>query len=73
MGVEVHFFAAQTMRMKIQLAFTEVPEESHASLRDALCQSIGTLGGEHTLFSCPLGLLLTVMYTLLGCPVTPDH
>ena len=53
-GSEVHFFAAQTMRMKIQLAFTEVPEESHASLRDALCHSIGTLGGTSPLLCSPL-------------------
>lgn len=69
----MHFFAAQTMRMKIQLAFTEVPEESHASLRDALCQSIGTLGGKHVLSSCPSVSMLVVMHTLLGCPVTPDQ
>jgi len=34
--VESCYFAAQTMRSKIQYAFQELPEDSHLSLRDSL-------------------------------------
>jgi transportin-3 len=33
---EVHFFAAQTMRKKVQRAFHELPAAAHTSLRDSL-------------------------------------
>mmetsp|Transcript_24905 Transcript_24905/g.64871 ORF Transcript_24905/g.64871 Transcript_24905/m.64871 type:complete len:944 (-) Transcript_24905:110-2941(-) len=52
------FFAAQTMRMKVQAAFTEVPEDSRDSLRDALCASISTLGGRSRNIAVQLALAI---------------
>jgi transportin-3 len=34
--LESCYFAAQTMRTKVQLNFNELPKESHDSLRDSL-------------------------------------
>uniref|UniRef100_A0A1B6DC68 Transportin-3 n=1 Tax=Clastoptera arizonana TaxID=38151 RepID=A0A1B6DC68_9HEMI len=38
--VESCYFAAQTMRTKIQLAFHELPTDAHTSLRDSLMEHI---------------------------------
>lgn len=35
------YFAAQTMKSKIQHSFFELPQESHASLRDSLLEHVG--------------------------------
>ena len=37
LDVETCYFAAQTMRSKIQYSFHELPPEAHVSLRRALC------------------------------------
>nr|CAD7573032.1 unnamed protein product [Timema californicum] len=39
--LESCYFAAQTMRTKIQLSFHELPPEAHTSLRDSLMEHIG--------------------------------
>lgn len=39
--LESCYFAAQTMRTKIQLSFHELPAEAHNSLRDSLMEHIG--------------------------------
>ncbi|PNF38379.1 Transportin-3 [Cryptotermes secundus] len=39
--LESCYFAAQTMRTKIQLSFHELPTEAHNSLRDSLLEHIG--------------------------------
>lgn len=36
--LESYYFAAQTMRTKIQYSFHELPPEAHTSLRDSLIQ-----------------------------------
>lgn len=41
--VECCYFAAQTMRTKIQLAFHELPPEAHNSLRDSLLEHISKI------------------------------
>uniref|UniRef100_A0A8C0BRM3 Transportin 3 n=1 Tax=Buteo japonicus TaxID=224669 RepID=A0A8C0BRM3_9AVES len=41
--VESCYFAAQTMKMKIQTSFYELPTDSHASLRDSLLSHIQNL------------------------------
>lgn len=38
--LESCYFAAQTMRTKIQMSFHELPAESHNSLRDSLMEHI---------------------------------
>ncbi|XP_070539739.1 transportin-3-like [Ptychodera flava] len=45
-NVESSYFAAQTMRTKIQYAFHELPADSHASLRDSLIAHIEQLSAE---------------------------
>ncbi|XP_015607153.1 transportin-3 isoform X2 [Cephus cinctus] len=45
--LESCYFAAQTMRTKIQLSFHELPTEAHASLRDSLMEHISQIN-EHT-------------------------
>ncbi|XP_063222525.1 transportin-3 [Bacillus rossius redtenbacheri] len=39
--LESCYFAAQTMRTKIQLSFHELPSDAHVSLRDSLLEHIG--------------------------------
>lgn len=39
--LESCYFAAQTMRSKIQYSFLELPQEAHVSLRDSLVDHIG--------------------------------
>lgn len=41
--VESCYFAAQTMKMKIETLFYELPTDSHASLRDSLLTHIQNL------------------------------
>ncbi|XP_058272862.1 transportin-3 [Hemibagrus wyckioides] len=41
--VESCYFAAQTMKMKIQTAFYELPQETHLALRDSLLSHIQNL------------------------------
>lgn len=41
--VESCYFAAQTMKMKIQTSFFELPPESHNALRDSLLSHIQNL------------------------------
>jgi hypothetical protein len=72
---DVHFFAAQIMKTKIQSAFTEVPEDAHESLRDALCASIGTLAGTGTCtpphhIAAPCPSHLAILYAKRVPPVT---
>lgn len=38
--VESCYFAAQTMRTKVQMYFHELPAESHGSLRDSIMEHI---------------------------------
>lgn len=45
-GLESCYFAAQTMRTKIQYAFHELPVNSHQSLRDSLLDHGGKLNSE---------------------------
>lgn len=45
--VQSCYFAAQTMRTKIQLSFHELPPEAHTSLRDSLMDHILQIN-EHT-------------------------
>lgn len=45
--IESCYFAAQTMRTKIQLSFHELPLEAHTSLRDSLMEHISQIN-EHT-------------------------
>lgn len=45
--IESCYFAAQTMRTKIQLSFHELPAEAHNSLRDSLMDHISQIN-EHT-------------------------
>ncbi|KAG7213831.1 hypothetical protein KM043_003045 [Ampulex compressa] len=45
--MESCYFAAQTMRTKIELSFQELPIESHTSLRDSLMNHISQIN-EHT-------------------------
>lgn len=45
--VQSCYFAAQTMRTKIQLCFQELPVEAHTSLRDSLMNHISQIN-EHT-------------------------
>ena len=45
--VQSCYFAAQTMRTKIQLCFQELPVEAHISLRDSLMNHISQIN-EHT-------------------------
>lgn len=46
-NIESCYFAAQTMRTKIQLSFHELPQEAHISLRDSLLEHISQIN-EHT-------------------------
>mgnify|MGYP002715730952 CR=1 FL=1 len=39
-NLESYYFAAQTMRTKIQYSFHELPPEAHISLRDSLIQYV---------------------------------
>lgn len=41
--VESCYFAAQTMKMKIQMSFYELPPETHNALRDSLLTHIQNL------------------------------
>lgn len=41
--VESCYFAAQTMKMKIQTSFFELPPETHAALRDSLLSHVQNL------------------------------
>lgn len=41
--VESCYFAAQTMKMKIQTSFYELPPETHIALRDSLLSHIQSL------------------------------
>lgn len=41
--VESCYFAAQTMKMKIQTSFFELPPETHIALRDSLLSHIQSL------------------------------
>lgn len=45
--IESCYFAAQTMRTKIQSSFHELPTEAHTSLRDSLMDHISQIN-EHT-------------------------
>ncbi|KAK2580863.1 hypothetical protein KPH14_005937 [Odynerus spinipes] len=42
-NIESCYFAAQTMRTKIQLSFHELPPEAHTSLRDSLMEHISQI------------------------------
>ncbi|XP_046388483.1 transportin-3 [Ischnura elegans] len=44
--LECCYFAAQTMRTKIQLSFHELPSESHTSLRDSLIEHISQVNDQ---------------------------
>lgn len=44
--LESCYFAAQTMRSKVQLSFHELPPESHASLRDSLIEHISRVNDD---------------------------
>lgn len=45
--VESYYFAAQTLRTKIQLSFHELPSTTHNSLRSSLMDHISQIN-EHT-------------------------
>jgi len=44
--LESCYFAAQTMRTKVQLNFNELPKESHDSLRDSLMEHISQVSDQ---------------------------
>jgi transportin-3 len=44
--LESCYFAAQTMRTKVQLNFNELPKESHDSLRDSLMDHISQVSDQ---------------------------
>ncbi|CAG0883896.1 unnamed protein product [Cyprideis torosa] len=46
LSLETCYFAAQTMRSKMQVSFYELPPESHASLRDSLLQHLACVTNE---------------------------
>jgi len=43
LDVESCYFAAQTMRSKIQYSFSELPPEAHSSLRDSLLEHVSAV------------------------------
>ncbi|KAK7108377.1 transportin-3-like isoform X2 [Littorina saxatilis] len=45
-SLESCYFAAQTMRTKIQYAFHELPQTSHQSLRDSLLEHVSKISAE---------------------------
>lgn len=72
--VESCYFAAQTMKMKIQFAFFELPADTHASLRDSLLTHIETLKDVSPVIVTQLALaiadLALQMATWKGCVQT---
>ena len=60
--VESCYFAAQTMKMKIQTSFYELPQDTHNALRDSLLTHIQNLKDLSpiivTQVSCFLGIFL---------------
>ncbi|XP_059842985.1 transportin-3 [Hypanus sabinus] len=69
--VELCYFAAQTMKMKIQTSFNELPPETHASLRDSLLTHIQNLKDVSPVIVTQLALaiadLALQMATWKGC------
>lgn len=66
------YFAAQTMRIKIQHSFHELPEESHASLRDSLLQHIDHITPEtNTIITKQLCLALSNVILLMATWIKP--
>lgn len=68
--VESCYFAAQTMKMKIQTSFYELPPETHNALRDSLLTHIQNLKDLSpiivTQVSCPENMLLQVTRSTVG-------
>lgn len=68
--VESCYFAAQTMKMKIQTSFYELPPETHNALRDSLLTHIQNLKDLSpiivTQVSCPENMLLQVTRSPVG-------
>lgn len=62
-NIESCYFAAQTMRTKIQQSFHELPQESHVSLRNSLMEHISQID-EHTNSAIATQVLL--LYILLN-------
>lgn len=60
--VQSCYFAAQTMRTKIQLSFHELPPEAHASLRDSLMENILKIN-EHT--NNAIVTQVSILYSLI--------
>lgn len=61
--VESCYFAAQTMKMKIQTAFYELPQETHLALRDSLLSHIQNLKDLSPIIITQVILLFPVPFT----------
>ncbi|KAG8222278.1 hypothetical protein J437_LFUL003259 [Ladona fulva] len=65
--LESCYFAAQTMRTKIQLSFHELPPESHISLRDSLIEHISQVNEQtNTIIVTQLCLALADLALLMA-------
>lgn len=64
-NIESCYFAAQTMRTKIQLSFHELPQEAHTSLRDSLMEHISQIN-EHT-NSAIVTQVFMFIYSFINC------
>lgn len=72
--VESCYFAAQTMKMKIQTSFFELPPESHNALRDSLLSHIQNLKDLSPIIvtqvgNCAISLRVSCLRPTLTCPV----
>lgn len=65
--VESCYFAAQTMKMKIQTSFYELPPETHNALRDSLLTHIQNLKDLSPIIVTQVGLQ-TVLLRGLALP-----
>lgn len=63
-NIESCYFAAQTMRTKIQLSFHELPQEAHSSLRDSLMEHISQIN-EHTNSAIVTQVFTSFLYFIL--------
>jgi len=62
---ETCYFAAQTMRTKIQYSFQELPPESHASLRSSLLTNLTKLTGSSQVIVTQLCLAMADLILLM--------
>lgn len=64
--VESCYFAAQTMKMKIQTSFYELPQDTHNALRDSLLTHIQNLKDLSPIIVTQVSCLLHV-FLVQGC------